>query len=121
MNLAHNIGDDSTDEEQGILELETLKAECEAFAADGGMPRPTMVPPLPPTPPDIHYTVPDPLDIQRRLQEIGGHIGADLPEGWGFNLLLFEYGVGGSLFYISSAERADVIAVMREYIRRQTQ
>lgn len=120
LNLAYNIGDDSTPEEQGIEELEKLKAECEAFAAVGGMALPTPTMERPP-PPDIHYTVPDPLDIQARLKEIGGRIGNDLPDGWGFNLLLFTYGEGGNLFYISSADRADVINVMHEFIRRQTQ
>jgi hypothetical protein len=72
-------------------------------------------------PADVHYTVPDPLDIQATLKKLGHLIGDDLPDGWGFNLLLFSYGEGGSLFYISSAERADVLNVMREFIRRQTQ
>jgi hypothetical protein len=40
MNIAHNIGDDSTPEEEGIEQLEALKTECEAFAAAGGMPLP---------------------------------------------------------------------------------
>jgi hypothetical protein len=116
MNLAANIGDESTPEEEGIVELEKLKAECEAFAAAEAMPLPKLVPP------DIHYTVPDPLDIQTKLKTLAAFIKDDyLPEGWGFTLLLFSYSEKGSLFYISSAERSDVLNVMREFIRRQTQ
>lgn len=121
MNVAYNIGDESTPEEQGIEELEKLKAECEAFAAAGGQPLPSAVSPAPLTPPDINYTIPDEGDMRATLRELGGQIGGMLPDGWGFNLLLFTYGEGGSLLYISSAQRADVLNVMREYIRRQTQ
>lgn len=121
MNLAHNIGDESTDEEQGIAELEKLKAECEAFAAAGGMPLPTAQAPAPSSTEPPNYTTPDAAEMRPILQQLGGKIGAVLPEGWGFNLLLFSFGEGGSLFYISSAERADVLNVMREYIKRNTQ
>jgi hypothetical protein len=121
MNLAYNIGDDSTSEDQGIVELEKLKAECELFAAGGGMPLPTATPPAPAVSELPNYTTPDAGEMRPVLQELGGRIGAVLPEGWGFNLLLFTYGAGGSLFYISSAAREDVIAVMREYINRNTQ
>lgn len=116
MNVAHNIGDESTSEEDGIVELEKLKAECETFAAAGGAVPPPLV-----VPADIHYTLPDEADMQSLLRELGARIGEDLPAGWGFNLLLFTYGEGGALFYISSAQRADVLNVMREFIRRQTQ
>jgi hypothetical protein len=119
LNLMHNIGDESTDEEQGIVELEKLKAECEAFAAGAGMPLPTPKPPAVSEP--THYTTSDAAAMRPLLQALGGQIGEQLPVGWGFNLLLFTYGEGGSLFYISSAERQDVIAVMREYINRNTQ
>jgi len=117
MNVAHNIGDDSTSEEQGIAELEQLKAECEAFAAAGGLPIPI---PEPIAAPDVNYTTPDTAEMRPLLQSLGNRIGSALPKGWGFNLLLFTYGEGGSLFYISSAERSDVLAVMREYIKRST-
>ncbi len=119
LNLMHNIGDESTDEEQGILELEKLKAECEAFAARAGMPLPEPTPPAPVM--QANYTTPDAVTMRPILQRLGGLIGKGLPPGWGFNLLLFTFGAGGNLFYISNAERADVIATMREYINRQTQ
>jgi hypothetical protein len=118
MTVAYNIGDEATSEEQGIVELEKLKAECEAFGAAGGLLLPVAVPPMPA---EQHYTTPDAAEFRPLLQDLGGQIGSALPEGWGFNLLLFPFGDGGSLFYISSAERQDVIAVMREFIKRNTQ
>ena len=74
-----------------------------------------------PTPPDINYTIPDPHGIQPILKAIAADIHERLPLGFGFTLLLFEYGEGGGLFYISSAERSDMIAAMKEFIQRQTQ
>lgn len=113
MNGLYNVGDEATSEEDGIAVLEELKAECETFAAAGGMPALRL-----PEQPDISYTTSDAEHIKPVLQELGTAISARLPTGWGFNLLLFSYGPG-SLFYISSAERADVIALMKEFIRKQ--
>jgi hypothetical protein len=121
MNLAFNVGDDSTSEDEGIVELEKLKAECEAYAAAVGMALPHAAPPVAPAVVEpANYTTPDAGTMRPVLQRLGGVIGEALPAGWGFNLLLLQYGEGGSLFYISSAERQDVIAVMREYISRNT-
>jgi hypothetical protein len=111
--LLHTIGDEHVSEDEGVAVLEGLKAECEAFGKAGGVAAPVT--------PDMNYTVPDPHDMQTTLRDLGDYIGRGLPGGWGFTLLLFEYGENGSLFYISSADRADVIATMREFIKRQTQ
>jgi hypothetical protein len=113
MLLLNDIGGDAMSEEDGVAVLDALKAECEAFGEAGGV--------AAPVPPDVHYTVPDPLDMQATLKAIGGRIAEGLPAGWGFTLLLFEYGAGGALFYMSSADRADVLATMREFMKRQTQ
>jgi hypothetical protein len=119
LNLLHNIGDDSTDEDQGVVELEKLKAECEAFAAGVKMALPTATPP-PPVVPDVNYTTPDAAAFRPVLEDLGQKIGAAVPNGWGFNLMLFQFN-GGSLFYIANADRADVLNIMREYIQRNTQ
>lgn len=69
--------------------------------------------------PDIRHTIDDPK-MKKILNEIGNTIGLSLLPNWGFNLLLFEFGgPDKSLFYISSAEREDVIQVMKEWIKRQ--
>jgi hypothetical protein len=120
MNLAYNIGDDSTDEEQGIVELEKLKAECEAFAADGGMPLPHAEPPPPVVEPP-NYQTNDDAAVRPIAKDIGRIIADQLPAGWGFTLLLFTFGPGGSLSYISNADRSDMLLTMKEFIRRQTQ
>lgn len=120
MNLMANVGDESTSDEQGIAELEKLKAECEAFAGVAGMPLPRPAPPMHDVP-DVNYTTPDAVTIAPLLQALGQHLGTVVPPGWGFNLLMFEFGEGGSLFYISNAQREDVLATMKEFIRKQTQ
>jgi hypothetical protein len=68
----------------------------------------------------MSYNVRDP-EVESKLRELSEHIGARLPEGWGFTLLLFSYGPDGNLFYMSSAEREDVVKVMKEWIARQVQ
>lgn len=113
--------DDATPDEEGIAALERLKAECEAFAAN--LQPSYTFPDAPAAPslrqaPDISYTAADPDDIKPLLQELGGVIGAALPAGYGFNLLLFTFAPGG-VFYIANAERADVINMMREFIKKQ--
>jgi hypothetical protein len=115
MSIATGIEQETPDDE-GVEMLMALKVECETFLGNVKNPEP---PPVEPA--DIHYTLPDPLDIQTKLKALAAFIKDDLPEGWGFTLLLFSYGVKGSLFYISSADRADVLNVMREFIKRQTQ
>jgi len=74
------------------------------------------------------YEVDNPA-IKSTLRDIAGKVGAALVPGWGFLLMLFEYGTrkdaafgepdGGSLFYISSADRADALDMMREWMRKQ--
>jgi hypothetical protein len=122
MNVAYNIGDDSIANNDGVAQLERLKDECEAFAITGGMPLPTATP----HPVDVARTtevdhiIPDSTEIRPLLNDLGERIGSELPNGWGFNLMLFEFGLNGSLFYVSSANCEDVMALMREFIRQQT-
>lgn len=52
--------------------------------------------------------------IREVLSKIGRSIGDALPDGWGFALLVFEYGERGRCDYISSAQRADVAKVLRQ-------
>lgn len=57
--------------------------------------------------------------IRATLNGIAGRIGASLDKGWGFLLMLFEYGPKGSMFYISSAERHDCMRMAQEWIDKQ--
>ena len=65
------------------------------------------------------YDIKDPV-IEELMKRIADTIADRMPPGWGFNLMLFEYGDGGSLFYISRAQRQDIIKVMQEFIARQS-
>ena len=62
-----------------------------------------------------HVNDPEMVEL---LNKLGKKIAAPLPEGIGFVLLLFDYGEGGNLFYISSAEREGIINVMKEFIKQ---
>lgn len=57
-------------------------------------------------------------EIEMMLKDIGNRIGSVLPTGWGFNLLIFDFGKkeDGSMFYVSNANRDDMIAAMKEFI-----
>ena len=57
--------------------------------------------------------------IEKDLRDIGQAIGKSLPEGYGFNLLIFNFGEGGATFYISNAQRDDMIKAMKEFIAKQ--
>ena len=56
--------------------------------------------------------------VEASMKDIGNRIRSMMPEGYGFSLLIFSYGEGGSMFYTSSADRHDVIAAMREFIAK---
>ena len=69
----------------------------------------------------MQYTTPDPDNIRRKLNEIGHGIGESLPPGYGFLLMMFNFGEGGNMFYISNGERHDMLKAMREFIQKNTQ
>lgn len=68
-------------------------------------------------PDDMKYEVHDP-EIEARLKEIGRRLKDAMPEGYGFNLMIFSYGEGGAMFYLSSAQREDMIKAMKEFIAK---
>jgi len=107
-------------DDAGVERIGTLHDECEAFArtvVDETMADQQIA--AVPDPP--RFTVPDKDGITEILREIGARVKETLPRGWGFVLLLFEFGENGALFYLADASRADVIRVMREFIARQVQ
>lgn len=67
--------------------------------------------------PNFHETPPE--DIQMTMKDIGRLIGSALPRGYGFNLLIFDFGEGGSMFYISNARRRDMLKLMKEFIEKE--
>lgn len=66
---------------------------------------------------EMKYEVQNP-EIQTLLRQIAEKIGEQMPDGWGFTLLMFSYGQAGNLFYISSAQRQDIMNTMREFIQK---
>lgn len=66
------------------------------------------------------YRVPVPDHVKETSRKLGKIIGNALPEGWGFCVLIFEFGEGGTMTYISNACREDVVDTMREFIQKQS-
>lgn len=60
-----------------------------------------------------------PEDLQMIMTDIGHMIGGALPKGYGFNLLIFDFGGGGSTYYISNGQRQDILKLMKEFITKQ--
>jgi hypothetical protein len=52
------------------------------------------------------------LVIARKLKEA-------MPPGVGFTLFMFEFGKGGFTSYLSTAERADMIRLVKEWLKVQ--
>lgn len=58
-------------------------------------------------------------EAEDSMRKIGEMLKPILPEGMGFTFLLFDYGKEGNMFYISSAQREDMIKAMQEFIEKQ--
>lgn len=56
--------------------------------------------------------------LEADARDIGRTIQACLPKGVGFALLLFDFGPGGTMSWLSNAQRADMIRALREMIVR---
>jgi hypothetical protein len=125
MNVAYHIGDESTPEDEGIRQLEALKAECETFVENL---KPDVQPDRPEPVEPMSYNVRS-TEVESALRTLAKRISPDVPKGFGFTLMLFSYGQtglakegpAGSMFYISSARRDDMVKAMREFISRNTQ
>ena len=56
-------------------------------------------------------------EVRERMNEVASLIGAALPEGYGFALLVFDSNTSkGFMNYISNAERADMKRALREFL-----
>lgn len=64
-------------------------------------------------------------EIEAVIRRLGDMLGSHMPDGWGFTLLIYDYGEKtgeagkDAIFYISSADRADMILTMKEFIKKQ--
>lgn len=57
--------------------------------------------------------------LEAGCRKLADQIQAQLPPGVGMMLMLFDYGPNGSLAYVSTAQRDDMIRVMLEWIDLQ--
>lgn len=55
---------------------------------------------------------------EKMLNEVGKILRDATPPGFGFSLLVFSFGEGGSMFYTSNAQREDMIRAMQEFIQK---
>ena len=57
----------------------------------------------------------EPLEkAEIKAREIGKIIKSQMPDGFGFTLVLYSYGENGVMTYLSSGQREDCIKMLRE-------
>lgn len=56
--------------------------------------------------------------LEETARDIGRTIAEATPEGAGFVLVLFDFGPGGHMTYLSNARREDMIAMFSELINK---
>lgn len=66
------------------------------------------------------YEVRDP-EAEKKLREIGNKLADNMPPGYGFTLMIYQFGEQGNMFYFSNAQRDDMINVMREFIQKHAE
>ena len=63
----------------------------------------------------------DPIEERHRAaMNALAQVLAEQFSGFGFTLLVFDFGDNGRMNYISNAKREDMVAAMREFIAHQT-
>lgn len=55
-------------------------------------------------------------ELNAKCRELGELVGAQLTSGVGFALLIFDFGTGGNLAWISNADRAEMLNTLKEFI-----
>lgn len=58
------------------------------------------------------------MQMEEAARDLGRRLKRDMPPGVGYALLLFHFGEGGSMTYVSSAQRADMILALEEMLVR---
>jgi hypothetical protein len=57
------------------------------------------------------------LELEKEARRLGRKLKKEMPPGCGFGLVLFTFGDGDELTYLSSANRSDMINVYKELIQ----
>lgn len=55
-------------------------------------------------------------EVEAIARDIAKHIADALPHGLGFAFLVFDFGEGGTLAYMSNAKRDDMLRALHELI-----
>lgn len=58
------------------------------------------------------------LELEEACAALARPLAQALPEGVGFALLLFDFGSGGNMAYVSNANREDMLAAQQEMIAK---
>jgi len=58
--------------------------------------------------------------VKKKMQVIAKKVDDELPEGYGFVVLVFNFGEGknNELMYVSNANRKDIVKAMKEFIEK---
>jgi hypothetical protein len=54
--------------------------------------------------------------VRAKMQELGKLVDKQLPYGWAYVVLCFNFGEGGRMNYVANAKRRDVVRAMYEFI-----
>lgn len=52
--------------------------------------------------------------LEQKARDIGKLIMKGLPKNVGFTLVLFDFGVGGNMTYVSNGRRLDILNMLKE-------
>ena len=58
-------------------------------------------------------------EIEQLLRDVGHKLAELMPPGYGFTLLIYGFGESKDLFYLSNANRQDMLKALREFIAKQ--
>ena len=58
--------------------------------------------------------------VKGRMQKIARKVDEELPDGYGFVVLAFNFGNGedNEMMYVSNANRQDIVRAMKEWIEK---
>ena len=61
--------------------------------------------------------------VKGKMQGIARNVQKELPQGFGFVVLAFPFGENAKneMMYVSNADRADIVASMKEFIEKTEQ
>ncbi len=61
--------------------------------------------------------------VKGRMQKIARKVDEELPSGYGFVVLAFNFGEGkdNEMMYVSNANRQDIVKAMKEWIEKTEQ